>query len=153
MDPMIRDDIKTALVTAMKAREAGKVAALRLIQSAIKNRDIEARTGKAPDDDDALIVEVLNKMAKQRRESIEMFEKGNRPELAAGEAAELAVIESFLPKRMSEEETVAAIAAIKTEIGATGVKDMGRVMAELKARHATSLDMSKASALVKAALA
>jgi uncharacterized protein YqeY len=150
---MIRDDIKTALVTAMKAREAGKTAALRLIQAAIKNRDIEARTGKSPDDDDALIVEVLNKMAKQRRESIEMYEKGNRPKLAAAEAAELVVIEGFLPSRMGEEETIAAIDVIKAELGATGPKDMGRVMAELKARHATSLDMSKASGLVKARLA
>ena len=150
---MIRDDIKTALVTAMKAREATKTAAIRLIQSAIKNRDIEARTGKAPDDDDALVVEVLNKMAKQRRESIDMYEKGNRPELAAIETHELAVIEGFLPRRMSETETVAAIDAIKAEFGATGPKDMGKVMAELKARHATSLDMSKASGLVKAALA
>ena len=150
---MIRDDIKTALVVAMKARESEKTAALRLIQSAIKNRDIEARTGKPVDDDDALVVEVLNKMAKQRRESIEMYEKGNRPELAAIETHELAVIESFLPRRMSEAETVAVIDAIKAELGATGPKDMGKVMAELKARHATSLDMSKASGLVKAALA
>ncbi len=150
---MIRDDIKAALITAMKAREAERTAAIRLIQSAIKNRDIEARTGKAPDDDDALIVEVLNKMAKQRRESIEMYDKGNRPELAAIERNELAVIEGFLPRRMSEAETIAAIEAIKAEIGATGPKDMGKLMAELKARHATSLDMSKASGLVKAALA
>jgi uncharacterized protein YqeY len=150
---MIRDDIKSALVTAMKAREPEKTAAIRLIQSSIKNRDIEARTGKAPDDDDALVVEVLNKMAKQRRESIEMYEKGNRPELAAAEAAELVVIEGFLPSRMSEAETIAAIDAIKAELGATGPKDMGKVMAELKARHATSLDMSKASGLVKARLA
>lgn len=150
---MIRDDIQQALVAAMKARESAKVGALRLISSAIKNRDIEARTGQAPADDDLLVVEVLNKMAKQRRESIDMYEKGNRPELAAAEAAELAVIEGFLPKRLSDEETVAEIDAIKAEIGAAGLKDMGKVMAELKARHATSLDMSKASALVKARLA
>ena len=137
----------------MKAREPEKTAAIRLIQSALKNRDIEARTGKAPDDDDALVVEVLNKMAKQRRESIEMYEKGNRPELAAAEAAELVVIEGFLPRRMSEAETIAAIDAITAELGAVGPKDMGRVMAELKARHATALDMSKASGLVKTRLA
>ncbi|HET8533928.1 MAG TPA: GatB/YqeY domain-containing protein, partial [Sphingomicrobium sp.] len=88
-----------------------------------------------------------------RRESIEMYEKGNRPELAAAEANELAVIESFLPQRMSEAETNAAIDAIKAEIGATAMKDMGRVIAELKARHGTSLDMAKASGLVKARLA
>jgi uncharacterized protein len=149
---MIRDDIKQALVAAMKARDSATTGAIRLIQSAIKNRDIEARTSQAPADDDLLVVEVLNKMAKQRRESIEMYEKGGRAELAAAEAAELAVIEGFLPQRLSDEETVAAIDAIKAELGATGLKDMGRVMAELKARHATSLDMSKASALVKARL-
>ena len=150
---MIRDDIQQALVAAMKARDSAKVGALRLVSSAIKNRDIEARTGQAPADDDLLVVEVLNKMAKQRRESIDMYEKGNRPELAAAEAAELVVIEGFLPQRLTDEETVMAIDAIKAEIGAAGLKDMGKVMAELKARHATSLDMSKASALVKARLA
>jgi uncharacterized protein YqeY len=149
---MIRDDIKQALVTAMKAREPEKTAAIRLIQSALKNRDIELRTGTAPADDDVLVVDVLNKMVKQRRESIEMFEKGNRPELAAAEGIELAVIEGFLPKRMTEDETIAVIDAIKAEVGATGVKDMGKVMAELNARHATSLDMAKASGLVKARL-
>jgi uncharacterized protein YqeY len=150
---MIRDDIQQALVAAMKARDSAKVGALRLVSSAIKNRDIEARVGQAPADDDLLVVEVLNKMVKQRRESIEMFDKGGRPELAAAEAAEVAVIEAFLPQRLSDEETVLAIDAIKAEIGASGLKDMGKVMAELKARHATSLDMSKASALVKARLA
>jgi uncharacterized protein YqeY len=149
---MIRDDIKAALITAMKAGEKADTATLRLVQSAIKNRDIEARTGKAPDDDDVLVVEVLQKMVKQRRESIEMFVKGGRQELADAEAAEIAVIERFLPQQMSEAETTAAIEAIKAELGASGMKDMGRVMAELKARHAQTLDMSKASGLVKAAL-
>ena len=149
---MIRDEIKAALITAMKGGDKATTATLRLVQSAIKNRDIEARTGKAPDDDDALVVEVLQKMVKQRRESIEMFVKGGRQELADGEAAEVAVIERFLPTQMDEAATAAAIEAIKAELGATGMKDMGRVMAELKARHATTLDMSKASAAVKAAL-
>ncbi|WP_066479497.1 MULTISPECIES: GatB/YqeY domain-containing protein [unclassified Sphingomonas] len=149
---MIRDDLKTALVTAMKAGEKETTATLRLILSSIKNRDIELRTGSAPVDDDALVVEVLQKMVKQRRESIEMYEKGGRPELAAAEQAEVTVIERFLPQQMSEAETAAAIEAIKAELGATSMKDMGRVMAELKARHATTLDMSKASAAVKAAL-
>ena len=150
---MIRDDIKAAQITAMKAGDKASRGAITLIQSAIKNRDIEARTGKAPEDDDALVVEVLQKMVKQRRESIEMYTKGGRQELADAEAAEVAVIERFLPLQMSEAETAAAIEAIKTELGATGMKDMGRVMAELKARHATTLDMAKASGLVKAALA
>ena len=149
---MIRDDIKTALVVAMKARDATTTAAIRLIQSGIKNRDIELRTATTQPDDDLLITEVLQKMIKQRRESIEMYEKGNRPELAAAEAAEVAVIERFLPQQMSEDEARAAIDALATEIGAASVKDMGRVMAALKERHAGQLDMSKASALVKARL-
>ncbi|MGH6617778.1 GatB/YqeY domain-containing protein [Sphingomonas sp.] len=149
---MIRDDIKTALVTAMKGGDKAGTATLRLVQSQIKNRDIEARVGKAPESDDALVVEVLQKMVKQRRESIDMFVKGGRQELADGEAAEIAVIEAFLPQQMSETDTTAAIEAIKAELGASGMKDMGRVMAKLKARHATTLDMSKASGLVKAAL-
>jgi uncharacterized protein YqeY len=150
---MIRDDIKAALVTAMKGGDKQGTAAIRLIQSAIKNRDIEARTGKSPDDDDTLVIEVLQKMVKQRRESIEMFVKGGRQELADAEAAEVAVIERFLPRQMDEAETRAAVEAIKAELGASGMKDMGRVMAELKARHAQTLDMSKASGAVKAALA
>ena len=149
---MIRDTIKDALVTAMKGGDKETTATIRLIQSAIKNRDIEARTGKAPDSDDALVVEVLQKMVKQRRESIEMYEKGNRPELAAGEAREVTVIERFLPRQMDEAQTAAALEAIKADLGATGMKDMGRVMAELKSRHGSELDMSKASGLVKAAL-
>jgi len=149
---MIRDDIKAAQITAMKAGDKEARGAISLIQAAIKNRDIEARTGKAPEDDDALVVEVLQKMVKQRRESIEMYTKGGRQELADAEAAEVAVIERFLPQQMSAEETAAAIEAIKAELGASEMKDMGRVMAELKARHATTLDMSKASAAVKAAL-
>jgi uncharacterized protein YqeY len=149
---MIRDDIKAALVTAMKGGDKEGTATIRLIQSAIKNRDIEARTGGAPADDDALVTEVLQKMVKQRRESIELYEKGGRQELADAEGREVTVIERFLPAQMSEEETKAAIEAIKDELGASGMKDMGRVMAELKVRHGSKLDMSKASGLVKAAL-
>ena len=149
---MIRDDIKNALVTAMKGGDKQGTAAIRLIQSAIKNRDIEERTKSQPTEDDTLVTEVLQKMVKQRRESIEMYVKGGRQELADVEQGEIDVIERFLPAQMSEEETKAAIEAIKAELGASGMKDMGRVMAELKARHAQNLDMSKASGLVKAAL-
>ncbi|RJF91333.1 GatB/YqeY domain-containing protein [Sphingomonas cavernae] len=149
---MIRDEIKAAQIAAMKAGDKETTAATRLIQAAIKNRDIEARTGKAPENDDALVVEVLQKMVKQRRESIDMYEKGGRAELAAAEQAEVAVIERFLPQQMSEDETRAAIEAIKAETGAESVKDMGKVMAALKERHGPQLDMSKASGLVKAAL-
>ena len=150
---MIRDDIKNALVTAMKGGDKQGTAAIRLIQSAIKNRDIEERTKSQPTEDDTLVTEVLQKMVKQRRESIEMYVKGGRQELADVEQGEIDVIERFLPAQMSEAETSAAIEAIKAELGASGMKDMGRVMAELKARHAQNLDMSKASGLVKAALA
>jgi uncharacterized protein YqeY len=149
---MIRDDIKNALVTAMKSGDKQGTAAIRLIQSAIKNRDIEERTKSQPTEDDTLVTEVLQKMVKQRRESIEMYVKGGRQELADVEQGEIDVIERFLPAQMSEDETKAAIEAIKAELGASGLKDMGRVMAELKARHAQNLDMSKASGLVKAAL-
>ena len=149
---MIRDDIKTALVAAMKARDTTTTAAIRLIQSAIKNRDIELRTASTQPDDDLLVTEVLQKMVKQRRESIELYEKGNRPELAAAEAAEVAVIERFLPQQMSEDEAKAAIDALATELGAASVKDMGRMMAALKERHAGQMDMARASGLVKARL-
>jgi uncharacterized protein YqeY len=149
---MIRDDIKAAQVTAMKAGDKESRNAISLIQAAIKNRDIELRTSGNTPDDDAVVVEVLQKMVKQRRESIAMYEQGGRPELAEAEAREVAVIERFLPQQMSEAETSAAIESIKAELGATGMKDMGRVMAELKTRHAANLDMSKASGLVKAAL-
>ena len=150
---MIRDTIKAALITAMKSGDKQRTAAIRLIQSTIKNRDIEQRTAThASTDDDALVVEVLQKMIKQRRESITLYEQGGRQELADAEKAEVVVIEGFLPQQMSEDETKAAIDAIVTEIGASSVKDMGRVMAVLKERHAAKLDMSKASGLVKARL-
>ena len=149
---MIRDDIKAALISSMKAGEKVRTGTIRLIQSSIKNRDIELRTGTAPADDDVMVTEVLQKMVKQRRESIVLYEQGGRQELADAEKAEVAVIESFLPAQMSEEQTAAAIDAIVAETGAGSVKDMGRVMALLKERHAGQLDMSKASGLVKARL-
>ncbi len=149
---MIRDTIQAAQTAAMKAGDKATLGAVRLMLAAIKNRDIEARTGKAPADDDTLIVEVLQKMVKQRRESIDMYVKGGRQELADVEAAEVAVIERFLPAMLGDDETRAAIDAIKTETGASSVKDMGRVMTLLKERHGAQLDMSKASAAVRAAL-
>ncbi|MDE8653635.1 GatB/YqeY domain-containing protein [Novosphingobium album (ex Liu et al. 2023)] len=150
---MIRDSIKAAQIAAMKAGDKPRLGALRLMLAKLKDRDIELRTAAQVPDDDTLVVEVLQKMAKQRRESIQLFEEGGRAERAAEERAELAVIEEFLPAQMGEDETMAAIAAIKAETGAASLKDMGKVMAELKARHGSQLDMSKASGLVKAALA
>ena len=149
---MIRDDIKAALVTAMKSGDKARTATIRLIQSSLKNREIEMRGGSAPADDDVVVSEVLQKMIKQRRESIALYEQGGRRELAEAEAAEVAVIEAFLPRQMGEDEAKAAIEAAVAETGAAGLKDMGRVMALLKDRHAGQLDMSKASGMVKARL-
>ena len=149
---MIRETLKAAQIAAMKAGDKPRLGAIRLILAKLKDRDIELRTATAPADDDTTVVEVLQKMAKQRRESITLFRQGGREELAAVEEAELVVIEEFLPAQLGEAETRAAIDAIKAELGASSVKDMGKVMAELKARHSSELDMSKASALVKAAL-
>jgi uncharacterized protein len=148
---MIRDEIKAALVTAMKGGDKAGTGTIRLIQSAIKNRDIELRTSTAAPDDDLLVTEVLQKMIKQRRESADLYRKGNREELAATEEAEIAVIERFLPKQMSEDEARDAISGIITEVGASGMKDMGKVMGEVKARFAGQIEPARASALVKAA--
>ena len=150
---MIRDQIKSALTGAMKGGDKPRTATLRLVQAAIKNRDIELRGSPPPGDDDSVVTEVLQKMIKQRRESIEMYRKGAREELAEAEAAEIAVIEDFLPKQMDDSEIGAAIDALVAETGAASVKDMGRVMALMKERHAGQLDMSKASQMVKAKLA
>ena len=149
---MIRDDIKTALVSAMKGGDKEGTATIRLIQSAIKNRDIELRTSAQAPDDDLLVTEVLQKMIKQRRESVDLYRKGNREELAAKEEAEIAVIERFLPAQMDDAEAGAAIQAIIAELGASSMKDMGRVMGVVKERHASSIEPARASALVKAAL-
>jgi uncharacterized protein YqeY len=150
---MIRDDIKAALVTAMKSGDKAGTQTLRLISSAIKNRDIELRTSDKAPEDDQLVTEVLQKMIKQRRESVELYRQGNREELAAAEEAEIAVIERFLPAQMDDAEASAAIQAIIAETGAASMKDMGRVMALVKERHASSIEPARASALVKAALA
>ncbi|MEG3154739.1 GatB/YqeY domain-containing protein [Sphingomonas sp. RB1R13] len=149
---MIRDDIKAALVTAMKGGDKATTGTLRMVSSTIKNRDIEARTGKAPEDDDLLVTEVLQKMIKQRRESVELYRKGNREELAAIEEGEIATIERFLPQQMDDAEAKAAIGAVIAEVGAASMKDMGKVMALVKERHASSIEPARASALVRGLL-
>ena len=149
---MIRDDIKAAQVAAMKAGDKARLGTIRLMLAKIKDRDIELRTGTAPADDDVLVTDVLQKMVKQRRESIAMYEQGGRQELADVEAAEVVVIEEFLPAQLSDDEATAAIKAIVTELGAESLKDMGKVMAAVKDRLGSQLDMSKASGWVKAAL-
>lgn len=150
---MIRDAIKAAQIEAMKGGDKERLAAVRLILAKLKDKDIELRTAASVPDDDTIVVDVLQKMAKQRRESITLYEQGGRQELAEVEKAELAVIETFLPQQMGDEEVKAAIAAIIAETGAEGMKDMGKVVGALKAKHGTQIDMGKASGLVKAALA
>ena len=150
---MIRDDIKAALVSAMKSGDKASVGTMRMLQSAILNRDIELRTASALPEDDALVTDVLQKMIKQRRESAAMYDTGGRAELGAIERAEIVTLETFLPRQMSEDEARAAIAAIISETGAASMKDMGKVMGLVKERHATSIEPAKASALVKALLA
>ena len=143
----MREKINDDLKTAMKAGDKDRVGTLRLINSAIKSADIDAR----PKDkiSDADILTVMAKMIKQRRDSIEQFTAGGRPELAAKEAAEIAVIEGYMPAQMSEADAKAAIAAAIKETGAAGPKDMGKVMAALKAKYAGQMDFGKASALTK----
>jgi hypothetical protein len=146
---MLRDAINNALKEAMKAKDERRVSTLRLVNAALKNADIETRgQGKPPFSDDE-ILSLLQKMIKQRQESIELYEKGGRPELAKQESDEIAIISLYLPKQMSDTEAGAVISAIVHEINAQGMKDMGRVMAALKERHAGKLDFSKASGLVK----
>jgi uncharacterized protein YqeY len=150
---MLRDKFKDQLKDAMKSRNERAVATLRLVQAALKDRDIAARgRGKMDGIDEAEILSMLQGMIKQRRESIEAFEKGGRNELAQQEREEIAIIETFLPKQMSDAEAQAAITALVAELGATSIKDMGRTMAALKERHSGTIDMTKASALVKQAL-
>jgi uncharacterized protein YqeY len=149
---MIRNDINAAKITAMKGGDKETVGTLRLVQAAILNRDIEARTGGAPKDDDALVTEVLQKMIKQRRESAELYRKGGREDRARAEEGEIAVIERFLPKQLSDEEASAQIRAIIAETGASSMKDMGRVMTLVKERLGASIEPARASGLVKAAL-
>jgi uncharacterized protein YqeY len=149
---MIRDDIKSALVIAMKGGDKETTATLRLAQAAIKNRDIEVRTGGAPKDDNTLVTEVLQKMVKQRRESADIYRKNNREDRAVVEEAEIAVIERFLPNQLSDADADAKIREIVLETGASSMKDMGRVMALVKERLGASIEPARASALVKAAL-
>ncbi|MFL6729690.1 MAG: GatB/YqeY domain-containing protein [Sphingomicrobium sp.] len=149
---MIRDDIKAATIAAMKGGDKETTGTLRLISAAIKNRDIEARTGAAPRDDDALVSEVLQKMVKQRRESADIYRKNGRDDRAQAEEAEIAVIERFLPAQLSDAEAAAAVKAIVAETGASSMKDMGRVMALVKQRLGAAIEPARASGLVKAAL-
>ncbi|MFN3448221.1 MAG: GatB/YqeY domain-containing protein [Roseococcus sp.] len=146
----LRERFTAELKAAMLAKDAARTATLRMIQAKLKDVDIAARPG--PPVDEAAILAMLRGMAKSRREAVELYRQGNRPELAEKEEAEIAVIESFLPQQMDEAAMRAAIAEAVAETGAAGMKDMGKVMAALRAKHGASLDLAKAGPLVKAAL-
>jgi uncharacterized protein len=147
---MLRARLSEALKVAMKAHEARAVSTLRMVLSTLKNRDIAARDkGNTSGIDDAEIASMLQGMIKQRRESIALYEQGNRPELARQEAEEIAVIEGFLPKQLSDSELDEAVKAAIAASGAAGPKDMGRVMASLREKHAGQMDFAKASAAAK----
>tara|TARA_B100001179_G_scaffold48388_1_gene32413 strand:+ start:344 stop:796 length:453 start_codon:yes stop_codon:yes gene_type:complete len=149
---MIRETIQKEVIAAMKGGNKERTATLRLIQAKIKDRDIELRTSDKKGEDDEIVTDVLLKMAKQRKESIAMYRDGGRDELAEKEEYELSVIEEFLPKQMDEAETKAAIEQAKADTGASSIKDMGKVMAELKSRHGATLDMTRTSGWVKESL-
>lgn len=150
---MLRDEINIALKEAMKARDERRVSALRLINAAIKNAEIEAQMrGREPMAEEDLPA-LLQKMIKQRQESVEIYDKAGRKDLADKERGEIEIISAYLPQQLSETEVKAAIAAAAKQVGAQSIKDMGKVMAALKQVHAGRMDFGKASALVKSLLA
>jgi uncharacterized protein YqeY len=147
----LRTQFTDALKTSMKAGDSARTSTLRMILAKVKDADIAARPAAQITDEQ--VTSVLRGMVKSRRESVELYRQGNRPELAAKEEAEIAVIEGFLPQQMDDAGLRAAVDEAVAETGAAGPKDMGRVMAALKAKHAASLDMARATPLVKARLA
>jgi uncharacterized protein YqeY len=149
---MLRENFTSELKLAMKAGDKRRVETIRMITAALKDKDIEARTS-GKDIGEEEILALLQKLVKSRQESMDIYEKNARPELAAQEREEIAIITTFLPQPMSEEEVSAAIKAAIAETGAASIKDMGKVIAVLKAQHAGKMDFGKASGLVKAALA
>ena len=149
---MLRDDINNALKEAMKAKNERAVSTLRMVNSALKNADIEARGQAKPPLTDADVLPLLQKMIKQRQESVELYQKGGRADLVKQEQEEIAIIQGYLPKQMSDAEMTAAIEAAIKDTGAAGMKDMGKVIGALKGKHAGQMDMAKASGMVKAKL-
>jgi len=149
---MLRDEINNAVKEAMKARDERKLLTLRMVNSTIKDADIKARGEGRPPLSDAELLGVLQKMIKQRQEAVELYDKGGRVELAAQEREEITVISAYLPKQMSDDAVKKAISEAISETGAAGMKDMGKVIAALKAKYTGQMDFSRASGLVKAAL-
>ena len=148
----LKERIVSDMTTAMKAKDASRLSTLRMVNSTIKNADIAARGEGKPPLSDADLLGVFQKMIKQRQESVELYDKGGRAELAAQEREEIAVISAYLPKQMSDDEVKAAISAAIAETGAAGMKDMGKVIGVLRAKFAGQMDFGKASGMVKAAL-
>ena len=150
---MLRQELSESLKEAMKAKDSCATSTIRLILAALKDRDIAARSqGSDEKLNDDQILEVLQKMVRQRRDSIEMYAKGGRQDLVDRESREIEIIEGFLPKPLSEAESAEAVQEVINELGASSIKQMGQVMGELKRRHAGRMDFAKASALVKQAL-
>lgn len=150
---MLRTRLSEALKEAMKAKDERKVATLRLVLAALKDREIAARgKGESEVIADRDVLEMLTKMIRQRRESIKMYEEGGRIDLAEREQEEIQVIETYLPRQLTEEELRQAVEQVVAELGASGLKDMGRVMGEMKQRYAGQMDPGKASTMVKSLL-
>ena len=149
---MLRDDINNALKEAQKARNERTVSTLRMVNSTLKNADIEARGAGKPPLTDADVLPLLQKMIKQRQESVELYQKGGRADLVKQEQEEIAIISAYLPKQMSDDEVKAAIEAAVKETGAGGMKDMGKVIGVLRGKYAGQMDMAKASGMVKTRL-
>lgn len=150
---MLRDDLTASMKDAMRAKETRKLSTIRLILAAIKEKDIELRgEDTSGRDDDAMVTDILSKMVKQRKDSIKAYEEGGRCELAEQERDEITIIQEFLPKQMSDDEIKAACEAIVAELGAEGLKDIGRCMGALKAKYPGQMDFAKASVTIKGLL-
>jgi uncharacterized protein YqeY len=149
---VLRDDINNALKEAMKAKNERAVSTLRMVNSTLKNADIEARGGGKPPLGDAETLSILQKMIKQRQESVEIYKKGERADLVKQEEEEIAIISGYLPKQMSDAEMTAAVDSAIKDTGAAGMKDMGKVIGALRGKFAGQMDMAKASGMVKAKL-
>lgn len=149
---MLRDDLKTAMKDAMKAKDQKRLSTVRLILAAVKDKDIDNRTVEGEVDDDAMILGILSKMVKQRKDSIKAYEEAGRCELAEQERDEIKVIETFLPRQMAEEEIKAAVDRVISDLGAETLKDMGKVMGALKGQYDGQMDFAVASQQLKSAL-
>ncbi|MFC4348070.1 GatB/YqeY domain-containing protein [Kordiimonas lipolytica] len=150
---MLRDELNQSMKAAMRAKETRKLSTVRLILAAIKEKDIELRTTDGGDrDDDAMITDILSKMVKQRRDSIKAYEEAGRCELAEREREEIDIIEEFLPKQLSDDEIKAVCEGVVSELGAEGLKDIGRCMGALKGKYAGQMDFAKASVTIKGLL-